>query len=61
MSSATAAPAETTITMKVADCDGCTITPTLAWVVPTVATTGGFGATQRGTIANQEAWYCPKG
>jgi hypothetical protein len=33
----------------------------LAWFQPTAETTGGFGPTQKGVIAQQEAWYCPAG
>ena len=31
----------------------------LAWFVPTAATTGGFSKAYKGTIAQQDAWYCP--
>jgi hypothetical protein len=31
----------------------------LAWMVPTAQTTGGFSPTQKGVIAQQNAWYCP--
>lgn len=31
----------------------------LAYFVPTLATTGGFSDTVKGTIAQQEAWWCP--
>ena len=33
----------------------------LAWMIPTASTTGGFSATDKGVIAQQEAWYCPAG
>lgn len=33
----------------------------LAWIQPTAQSTGGFGPTQKGVIAQQEAWYCPPG
>jgi hypothetical protein len=33
----------------------------LAWIQPTAETTGGFAVTQKGVIAQQEAWYCPAG
>ncbi|MDP1877298.1 MAG: hypothetical protein Q8M17_07070 [Actinomycetota bacterium] len=33
----------------------------LAWFVPTAATTGGFSRAYKGTIAQQDAWYCPAG
>ncbi len=31
----------------------------LAYFVPTLETTGGFSSTVKGTIAQQEAWWCP--
>lgn len=31
----------------------------LAWFVPTAAATGGFSRAYKGTIAQQDAWYCP--
>lgn len=31
----------------------------LAWFVPTAATTGAFSKAYKGTIAQQDAWYCP--
>lgn len=40
--------------------DGAQKVP-LAWMRPTVGTTGGFDKAQKGVIAQQEAWYCPAG
>lgn len=38
-----------------------TVKVPLAWMRPTVGTTGGFDKAQKGVIAQQEAWYCPAG
>jgi hypothetical protein len=38
-----------------------TVKVPLAWMRPTVGTTGGFAKAQKGVIAQQEAWYCPAG
>ena len=40
---------------------GSTVKVPLAWMRPTVGTTGGFDKAQKGVIAQQEAWYCPAG
>ena len=40
---------------------GSTAKVPLAWMSPTVGTTGGFDKAQKGVIAQQEAWYCPAG
>ncbi len=31
----------------------------LAWLVPTAETTGGFSDAYKGTLGQQDAWYCP--
>ena len=40
---------------------GSTVRVPLAWMSPTVGTTGGFDKAHKGVIAQQEAWYCPAG